>query len=154
MKRFLYLIAGLAVMLGLLAVQPAMAATVSAAKADQAILYKNPGCMCCEDYAKYLRSAGLNVKVVSTDKLTELDQQHGVPLKLAGCHTMLLDGYVVSGHIPIEIIHKLLAKRPSIQGITLSGMPLGSPGMAGGKQGPLTIYAFAKDRDPWVYAKR
>lgn len=153
MKRFYYLVAALAVTFGLLAGQPVMAKTTSAAP-DQAVLYKNPGCMCCEEYAKYLRTAGLDVKVVSTTKLTDIDEQHGVPLKLAGCHTMLLDGYVVSGHIPVDVIRKLLAERPPIQGITLPGMPLGSPGMAGAKQGPLTIYAFAKDRKPWIYAKR
>jgi hypothetical protein len=161
MKRFLFLVAGLAVAglaatLGVLTAQPAAAKTASTAKANQAVLYKSTGCMCCEDYAKYLRTAGLNVKVkaVSFQTLAEIDKKHGVPLKLAGCHTMLLDGYVTSGHIPVDVIHKLLAERLPIQGITLPGMPLGSPGMSGTKQGPLTIYAFAKNHKPWIYAKR
>jgi hypothetical protein len=63
-----------------------------------------------------------------------------VPANLEGCHTMLLDGYVVEGHVPVAVINRLLTGRPKIRGISLPGMPEGSPGMSGTKREPFTIY--------------
>jgi hypothetical protein len=68
-----------------------------------------------------------------------ISRQHGVPEKLAGCHTMLVGGYVVEGHVPVSAINKLLTKRPKIKGISLPGMPDGSPGMSGAKTAPFRI---------------
>src|SRR4051812_15268572 len=77
----------------------------------------------------------------------------GVPEDLQGCHTILVDDYVIDGHVPVEVIRKLLSERPPIAGITLPGMPEGSPGMSGTKHGPFTIYAVTKDgAAPKVYA--
>ncbi len=76
-----------------------------------------------------------------------------MPEKLQGCHTMLVDGYVVDGHVPVNVIRKMLSERPAIAGITLPGMPAGSPGMTGYKIGTFTIYAVTKDgAPPKVYA--
>jgi hypothetical protein len=63
-----------------------------------------------------------------------------VPEALEGCHTSLIDGYVVEGHVPAKSLNKLLTERPAIKGISLPGMPLGSPGMSGRKQEPFTMY--------------
>src|SRR6266852_1321702 len=101
----------------------------------RAILYKNPQCTCCEGYAAYLRKNGFEVEVKPTNDLTEISQKAGVPEALQGCHTMFVDGYVVDGHVPVNVIRKLLSERPAIAGITLPGMPAGSPGMTGSKQG-------------------
>jgi hypothetical protein len=119
----------------------------------QAILYKNPQCSCCEGYAAYLRQNGFGVDVKPTNDLAEISQKAGVPEKMQGCHTMFVDRYVVDGHVPVSVIRKLLSERPSIAGITLPGMPEGSPGMTGRKSGPFTIYAVTKDgAPPTVYA--
>ena len=119
----------------------------------RAILYKNPQCSCCEGYAAYLRKNGFEVEVKATNDLAEISQKAGVPEKLQGCHTMFVDGYVVDGHVPVNIIRKLLSERPALAGITLPGMPAGSPGMTGHKTGPFTIYAVSKDgAAPTVYA--
>ena len=119
----------------------------------RATLFKNPQCSCCEGYAAYLRQNGFAVEVKPTNDLAEISQKAGVPEDLQGCHTMFVDRYVVDGHVPVEVIRKLLAERPAIAGITLPGMPAGSPGMSGDKTGPFTIYAVTKDdAKPQVYA--
>lgn len=114
-------------------------------------LYKNPQCGCCEEYAEYLRQNGIAVTVKATHDLPLIKQRHGVPKGLGGCHTMLIDGYVVEGHVPVDTLTKLLTERPDIKGISLPGMPLGSPGMTGRKHAPFKIYEFS-DGQPKVYA--
>ena len=126
---------------------PAMAEPI------QATLYKNPQCTCCEGYAAYLRNNGFTVDVKPTNDLTEISRKAGVPENLQGCHTTFVDGYVVDGHVPVDVVKKLLKERPAIAGITLPGMPLGAPGMTGSKIGTFTIYAVSKDgTPPKVYA--
>lgn len=118
-----------------------------------AVLYKNPQCSCCEGYAAYLRDNGFKVDVKPTNDLAEISRKAGVPEQLEGCHTTLIDSYVVDGHVPVKVIRKLLSERPAIAGITLPGMPMGSPGMNGNKAGPFTVYAVTKDgKAPTVYA--
>jgi hypothetical protein len=119
-----------------------------AAAAIQATLYKNPQCNCCEAYARYLDQNGFQVVVTPTHGLAEISRKAGVPEDLEGCHTMFVGDYVVDGHVPVEIIRKLLREKPAIAGITLPGMPSGSPGMNGAKEGSWTIYAVTKDGRP------
>jgi hypothetical protein len=116
-----------------------------------ATMYKNPQCGCCEEYAKYLRQNGFNVTVKPTHNMSLISRQNGVPEKLAGCHTMLIGGYVVEGHVPVSAVNKLLTERPNIKGISLPGMPEGSPGMTGKKTEPFTIYEIS-DGEPKVFA--
>ena len=126
---------------------PAMAEPI------HATLFKNPQCSCCEGYAAYLRENGFDVAVKPTNDLTEISRRAGVPEQFQGCHTMFVGNYVVDGHVPVNVIRKLLSERPSIAGITLPGMPLGSPGMTGTKTSTFTIYAVTKDgKAPKVYA--
>ena len=116
-------------------------------------LYKNPQCGCCEGYAAYLRENGFEVDVEATNDLAEISQNAGVPEKLQGCHSMFVGGYVVDGHVPVKVVRKLLSERPPIAGITLPGMPMGSPGMVGQKTQPFVVYAVTKDgKAPTVYA--
>lgn len=116
-----------------------------------ATLYKDPECGCCEGYGAYLGQNGFRVTVVPTSDLSQINRQHGVPPNLEGCHLTLIDPYVIGGHVPIGPINRLLAERPNIRGITLPGMPLGSPGMAGPKTEPFTIYEVSSG-SPRVYA--
>lgn len=126
---------------------------VHAQNAPKATLYKSPQCTCCEGYAAYLRENGFAVDVRPTNDLTEISRKAGVPERLQGCHTMLVDGYVVDGHVPVKVVRRLLAEKPAIAGITLPGMPMGSPGMLGKKTERFTIYAVPKDgKAPALYA--
>jgi hypothetical protein len=122
----------------------------SEAKAS-AQLYKNPQCSCCEGYASYLRNHGYTVTTEATHNLSLIRRQRGVPEKLAGCHTTIVGGYVVEGHVPVATIDKLLRERPKIKGISLPGMPDGSPGMTGRKSEPFTIYEISEG-EAKVYA--
>lgn len=133
-----------------LAVLPLPAA---AAEPIRATLFKNPQCTCCEGYAAYLRKNGFEVDVKPTNDLTEISRKAGVPENLQGCHTMFVQGYVVDGHVPVDVVRKLLSERPAIAGITLPGMPLGAPGMTGTKTSEFVIYSVTKDgATPKVYA--
>ena len=114
-------------------------------------LYKSPECGCCEGYADYLRHQGFAVTSEPTNELAEISRKAGVPTELQGCHTAFIGGYVVDGHVPVEAITRLLAEHPAIKGITLPGMPEGSPGMAGEKSGPLTIHAIGEDGQSAVF---
>jgi len=114
-------------------------------------LYKNPQCGCCEGYADYLRDNGFKVNAVSTNDLTVMGQKYGIPDDMQPCHISLIGGYVVGGHIPMEVIDQLLAEKPRMIGITLPGMPEGTPGMPGNKPGPLDIYEIGIS-PPKIYA--
>ena len=136
------------------AVLMAGAGSALADDARKAVLYKNPQCSCCEGYADYLRGNGFDVTVKPTHDLAMISQKAGVPEQLEGCHTMFIDGYVIDGHVPVGIVRRLLTERPEIKGITLPGMPAGSPGMTGQKTAPFVVYALPKDGGaPTVYAK-
>jgi hypothetical protein len=121
----------------------ALAANQGGAAGKQVTLYKDPQCGCCEGYADYLRGHGFAVSVVPTHDLPLLDEKYGIATDLQPCHLSLVDGYVVGGHVPIAVVNRLLSERPKITGITLPGMPLGSPGMSGEKTAPFTIYEIA-----------
>lgn len=123
----------------------------AATSGKRVTLYKDPQCGCCEGYADYLRSNGFAVTIVPTHDLPLLDDKYGIATELQPCHIALVDGYVVGGHVPVEVVDRLLAERPKITGITLPGMPLGSPGMSGRKMAPFTIYEITKGL-PKVYA--
>jgi hypothetical protein len=121
---------------------------VPAAERIPVTLYKNPQCSCCESYAQYLNENGFKVELKSTNDLAEISRKAGIPEELEGCHTSFIGGYVVDGHVPVKTIRKLLDEKPTIVGITLPGMPPGSPGMNGDKTGPLTVYAVSGDGSP------
>lgn len=105
-------------------------------------LTKDPNCGCCGDHAQYLRDHGYIVEVSESDRLAELRAALGVPEQLAGCHTIRAEGYVIEGHVPAAALDKLLAERPMIKGISVPGMPAGSPGMGGEKTEPLTVFVI------------
>ena len=88
-----------------------------------------------------MRSHGFGVRPVETADMAAMKQSMGVPQEVWSCHTAVIDGYIVEGHVPIDAIEDLLRERPPIDGIALPGMPEGSPGMGGVKAGPLEILA-------------
>lgn len=128
---------------------------VLAAERPAGLLYKNPQCSCCEEYAKYLRGYGYQIEVKPSFDLVLIRRQNGVPEGLDGCHTMLMGGYVVEGHVPVAAIERLFDERPAIKGISVPGMPAGSPGMLAPGESPqqLTVYEVAADAAPGAAPK-
>ena len=133
----------------LVALSPAAAAAPN--PKPLATLFKNPQCGCCETYGEYLRKNGYEVKLVATHDLPLIQARQGVPSGLEGCHTTLIAGYFVDGHVPVVTFDRLLAERPDINGITMPGMPPGSPGMGGPKMEPFTIHGIADGGRHSVY---
>jgi len=92
-------------------------------------VYKTPTCGCCEKWVAHLEANGFEVSTHDMDDLRSIKSMAGVQPQHASCHTALVDGYVVEGHVPATDIERLLRERPDIVGITVPGMPIGSPGM-------------------------
>ena len=92
-------------------------------------VYKTPSCGCCVKWVEYLQKEGFEVKSVNRDDLAPIKQRAGVPPAMSSCHTALVDGYVVEGHVPAQAIRKLLQERPDTRGLSVPGMPANSPGM-------------------------
>lgn len=118
---------------------------------QEATMYKQPYCGCCDGHADHLRANGFKVTVVETEDMSRIKSKYGVPQEFEGCHSIVVDDYVVEGHVPATIIRKLLKERPAIRGISLPGMPNGSPGMGGTKSGPFVIHQFST-KDSRVFA--
>lgn len=115
-------------------------------------LYKSPTCGCCEKYVDYLRENGFVVKAIDQNDMDAIKKRYHVD-RVASCHTALINGYVVEGHVPVGAINKMLKDKPAIIGISAPGMPQNSPGMGEMKKGTLTIYRIPKAREtPQVYS--
>jgi hypothetical protein len=124
---------------GLVFLAAVLFSALAAAEPATIKMFVNPQCDCCEGHAEYLRNNGFKVTVTPTHNMSLIRKQHGIPEKFEGCHIAFVDGYVVEGHVPASAIKKLLAERPKIKGISLPGMPDGSPGMTGDKAAPFEI---------------
>lgn len=94
-------------------------------------VYKSPTCGCCKDWIKHLQAAGFSVKANDVPDTRVMRARFGMPSKFASCHTALVGGYVVEGHVPAREIKRLLRDKPDALGIAVPGMPVGSPGMDG-----------------------
>ncbi|MEP2828186.1 DUF411 domain-containing protein [Parvibaculum sp.] len=97
-------------------------------------VYKTPWCGCCTAWVDHMREAGFAVRVTEMEDLTPLKARHGVSAELASCHTALIGGYVVEGHVPASDVARLLKERPEATGLAVPGMPVGSPGMEMGDE--------------------
>jgi hypothetical protein len=130
----------------------ALAGMSAAYAATTMTVYKSPTCGCCEKYVEYLRANGFAVKTVNESDMDAVKKHYGVS-HIASCHTALVNGYVVEGHVPVGAIRKLLKDKPDLVGISAPGMPQNSPGMGEMKKGTLTIYAVPKDgKEPYVFS--
>ncbi len=124
------------------------------ALATTATVHKSPTCGCCDFYVEYLEANGFELKVVDHDSMAPIFRDAGIDRTMASCHTVEAGPYTVVGHVPVEVIEQLLEERPMIRGITLPGMPTGSPGMPGKKQEPFTVYRITANADnPEVFGR-
>ena len=117
-------------------------------------VYKSPTCGCCTKWVNYLREQGFQVTAHEISDLTPIKKKYGVPNAITACHTAIVDGYVVEGHVPADVILRLLKERPKVVGITVPGMPMGSPGMEGDYSEPYDILTFDQDGKIQVYTSR
>lgn len=104
-----------------------------------AVVYRSPTCGCCKSYEEYLRSHGYTVESRVTDDMEQVKTEHGIPDTVSSCHTTLLDGYSIEGHVPVEAITELLEERPAVDAIAVPGMPSNSPGMGEPDGRPLHV---------------
>ena len=114
---------------------------------------KSPTCGCCGAWAEIARKHGFDVEIEDTEDLTPIKQAAGVPPQMAGCHTARVGGYVIEGHVPMAAIDRLLAERPNIRGLSVPGMPMGSPGMGDDPAARFDVHAFGtpKGDEPVFY---
>ena len=92
-------------------------------------VYKSPTCGCCTDWVKHLEANGFEVEVTETQNLNPIKHEAGLTPSLASCHTAFVGDYVIEGHVPASDIERLIAEAPKVRGLTVPGMPVGSPGM-------------------------
>lgn len=119
------------------------------------VVYKTESCGCCNGWVDHVREAGFNVSPhnISHRELNEKKQEVGLDFSLASCHTAFVDGYAIEGHVPAEDILRLLEERPDIAGLTVPGMPVGSPGMEhDDREDPYHVLAFQPDGSTTVFA--
>ena len=147
--------------LGQIAGSAALAVTASAlpAFAEPApttiTVYKTPTCGCCGKWLDHLRANGFKVVSYDVNDTGVIRARYGVPNAMASCHTALVGDYVVEGHVPADLITRMLRERPKVLGLAVPGMVVGSPGMeTGGKAQRYDVVAFTRDGKTRVYASR
>lgn len=117
-------------------------------------VYKSPTCQCCAKWVTHLEDNGFEVNSIDTPDMRKMKLRYGVPGDLTSCHTGLIDGYVVEGHVPADVIKQMIEEGPDANGITVPGMPIGSPGMEGDTVENYQVILFDKDGGRSVYAER
>lgn len=116
-------------------------------------VYKSPTCGCCQDWITYIESAGYSVNDIDHDNIDAIKAEYGLTApSLKSCHTAVIDGYVIEGHVPVTDIERLLSERPDVVGLTAPGMPMMSPGMGSELPKDYDVLAFDKDGHSQVYS--
>jgi hypothetical protein len=133
--------------LALVAVMLWSVASFPRAHAEPATIqvYKTPTCGCCQGWVDHLRESGFEVAVQDLENLDPIKRMAGVPERLQACHTAVVDGYTIEGHVPAVAIERLLSERPEITGLAAPGMPQGSPGMPSPTPERYDVMAFDKN---------
>ncbi len=117
-------------------------------------VYKTKTCGCCGKWVEHLRANGFTVNVKEVEGTAEVRKQYGVPDQLASCHTGVIAGYAVEGHVPAAEVRRLLKEKPKAKGISVPGMPLGSPGMEQGpRKDPYSVVLFDEKGGTREYQK-
>jgi len=105
-------------------------------------VFKTPTCSCCGKWVEHLKKSGFTVKVQEVNSTAAYQKQYRVPQGMGSCHTAVVDGYTIEGHVPAADIKRLLKDRPKLAGIAVPGMPLGSPGMEGARSDAYSVLGF------------
>jgi hypothetical protein len=128
------------------------AETIETGKPVDIVVYRSPTCNCCGKWVEYLKKNNFNVKDIVTNDVQAIKKKYGVSEEMASCHTAIVDGYVIEGHVPASDIMKLLKTKPKIVGISVPGMPSGAPGMEmGGRKDPFNVMSFDRENHYKVF---
>ena len=126
----------------------ALAAPLGAQRQATAIqVFKSPTCGCCANWVKHLQQHGFTTTVTDVEDVNAVKAKYKVPGRLGSCHTAIVDGYVLEGHVPAADVQRLLKERPAVVGLAVPGMPIGSPGMEVASMKPQAYQVVAFDRD-------
>jgi hypothetical protein len=132
------------------------AARVSPAGADASTptitVYKDPGCGCCKSWIEHIVKHGYRVDAKDTPDMIEVKRALGIPDGLSACHTAVVNGYLIEGHVPAADIARLLKEKPKIAGLAVPGMPMGSPGMEGPRTQHYQVLSFDKTGKTKIFA--
>ena len=123
------------------------------AAAPSITVYKTPTCGCCGKWVDHLKASGFDVEVATVRETASIRRQQGVPEKLSSCHTAVVDGYAIEGHVPAADVKRLLKEKPKAKGLAVPGMPMGSPGMEGPRSENYSVLLFQEDGGSQVFAR-
>lgn len=134
---------------GLLLLPAVLAVRLQAA--TQVTVYKTPTCGCCGKWVEHMKASGFAVTVEEVDNTGPYREKYGVPEALQSCHTAVVEGYAIEGHVPAPDIQRLLKERTKAKGLAVPGMVSGSPGMEGGRTDAYSVLLFQADGRSTVY---
>jgi len=124
----------------------------AAEEMHEVIVYKDPLCGCCSNWVSHLKDNNFSVTAIDVDNIATYKEKYGVPAHLGSCHTAVVNGYVIEGHVPAADISRLLKEKPDILGLTVPGMPVGAPGMEmGDRIDAFEVIAISKDGSTYTY---
>ena len=132
--------------------EQAAAGAIAVGDTIPVIVYKSPTCGCCQNWVDTLRARAFRVIAVDTSDVGAVKKALGVTDMLGSCHTALVDGYVIEGHVPPADIRRILRERPAVVGLAVPGMPRGSPGMEGPERDPYHVLSFDRTGATRVYS--
>lgn len=136
-------VSALAVGAAIVSSKPASLSASDASLAPvEVIVYKSPTCGCCSKWVDHMRASGFKVIAHDTNNMQAVKTKLGVPDAMASCHTSVVNGYVIEGHVPAADINRLLRDTPKVGGLAVPGMVAGSPGMEGGRSDPYNVVTF------------
>ncbi len=115
-------------------------------------VYKSKYCGCCKKWVEYMEAEGFTLKVIEENNLAPIKEKAGITPATGSCHTAMVDGYFIEGHVPAADVRRLLEQRPDIRGIAVPGMPMGSPGMEGNRKDAYDVIAVHKDGSTSVFS--
>jgi len=121
--------------------------------AEEITVFKSATCGCCGKWIEHLRKSGYNVRVSNVEAMSAVKARFNVPAEMSSCHTAVIGGYVIEGHVPASDIQRLLKEKPKVAGLAAPGMPPGAPGMEGSRAEPYSVMSFTKDGGSAVFAK-
>lgn len=153
MLRLFFIIGLLALSFGSYAAEESVS-IAEAAKVEpiEITVYRSPTCGCCGKWIAHLKENNFQIKDIVTEDMQEIKDKYGVPKEMASCHTAIIDGYVIEGHVPANDIKVLLKMKPAIIGISVPGMPVGTPGMEmGGKKDAYKVIGFDKNKQYQIF---